>query len=131
MKTNKTNGDVTDITYSVSLAEQPVINVYFTMADGYEGTFTAKIGTNELTAEKLSDGRYLVKITGISAHLLGKTYKLTVTTSNGTAKVKVSVLSYVQGILNSEAYADNTVAQNAVAAIYSYYKAAYAYKYGN
>ena len=131
VKTNKTKGDITNITQSLSLAEAPIINVYFAPAKDYEGSFTVTLGGNALETEQLSDGRYRVQITGISAHLLGKTYTLKVTTDNGTATVKVSALSYVQGILNSETYASNEVACNAAASIYCYYKAAYAYKYGN
>ena len=131
VKQNDAAADITDITYSVSLEESPEINVYFKPVDGYTGTFTAKLGSSSVDATKQSDGRYLVTIPNISAHLLGKTYKVVVTTDSGTATVKVSVLSYVQGILNSEAYASNTKAQNAAASIYYYYKAAYAYKYGN
>ena len=98
------------------------INLYFKMAEGYSGKFEAKIGEDTATPELLSDGRYRVRIKGISAHLLAWPYNVSVTTENGSATVKVSALSYVHGLLATEGASD--VYNNAAAAIYSYWKAA-------
>ena len=62
-----------------------------------------------------------MKIANISAHQLGKTHTIVVVTDNGKATVKVSALSYVQGLLDSSSDAN---ARNAAAALYSYFKAA-------
>lgn len=127
---NNTCDSISEILYSVSVADQPTINVYFTPAEGYDGEITFKIGTKEVAGVQ-EDGVWKVQITDIAAHLMGKTFTVKATTANGTATVKVSVLSYVYGILNSERYAGNENARNAAASIYYYYKTAYDLRQAN
>ena len=95
----------------------------------YTGTFFVKLlnGDREFEVVQESATRYRVDIKNISAHLLGYMYMLEVETENGTATVTVSALSYVYSALNNEANAGNTNLQNAMAAIYYYYEAAYDY----
>ena len=119
---NISGTDIEKITYSLTLDSDTAINLYFKMAEGYSGKFEAKIGEDTATPELLSDGRYRVRIKGISAHLLAWPYNVSVTTENGSATVKVSALSYVHGLLATEGASD--VYNNAAAAIYSYWKAA-------
>ena len=115
--------DIKNITYSLTLDSTTAINVYFEMADDYDGSFN--VATEGLTATKQADGRYKVKIEGISAHELSTPRTIKVNTTSGESTVTVSALSYVNGILNG---ADQNGSYNAVSAIYSYSKAADDYK---
>ena len=81
--------------------------------------------TNANIAVKQSDGRYLVQISGIPAHRLDYTNTIRVVTDKGEFDVKVSALSYVNTILNSEKYNDNM--KKAVTSLYKYHKAAKEY----
>ena len=122
-------GDIAEngITHSLTLDSDTVINVYFKMADGYAGSFSAAVNNGaNFECVKLSGGRYCVKIKGIAAHELSNEFTITVTTENGIATVRASALSYVNSALTY--YTDDEDAQNAVAAIYAYSKAADAYK---
>ena len=119
------DADIEKITYTLALDSGTDIRVYFKPVSGYSGSFTVTVDGNTWEAEKKSDGRYLVTIQGISAHLLGTSYTIVATTDAGSATVKVSALSYVQGLLS--AYTDSRY-QNAAASIYNYYMAAQEYK---
>ena len=119
------NPDVEKITYTLSLDSGTDIRVYFKPVADYSGSFAVTVDGNTWNAVKQTDGRYLVTIPGISAHLLGTTYTVVATTDAGSATVKVSALSYVQELL--ETYTDSRY-QNAAASIYYYYAAAQAYK---
>ena len=117
--------DIEKITYSLTLDSETAINVYFQMAAGYNGSFSAKLDGDTYTASKQSDGRYLIKIKGISAHLLDDVHNIAVTTDGGGATVKVAALSYVYGLLDMADASDEY--KLAAAAIYSYSQAAEAY----
>ena len=102
------------------------------MKDSYSGEVSATLdnGTTNV-AKKLSDKKYLVQIMNIPVHELGDFHTIKVTA--GTEfNVKVAVLSYVHGVLNSEAESignvDITTMKNAVTALYRYYDAAMKYK---
>ena len=76
---------------------------------------------------RLSGAAYKrIRITGIAADKLNKAYTIEVTTDQGTARITVSALSYVNTILNSTSFSAD--AQKAMAAFYRYYEAAAAYK---
>ena len=122
------SADVEKIAYSVRLDSDTAILVYFKPTANYDGSFTVTLDGETYTATKQDDGRYLVEIPNIGAHLLGTTYTIVATTDNGTATVTVSALSYVRSILNSSAYADDATAKNAACAIYAYCAAAKTYK---
>ena len=124
---NNESTDIQKITYSVRLDSDTTILVYFKPVKNYSGEFTVTLDGDPYTATP-EGGRYVVEIPNIGAHLLGTTYTIVATTDSGDATVEVSVLSYVRGILNSSAYADDTAAKNGVCAIYAYYVAAKAYK---
>ncbi len=115
------NEDVTGVYYSLALDSGTDILVYFRPAEGYTGSFTARVNGTETSAEMQSDGRYLVKIPNISAHKLGNSYNVTVTTDHGEATAKISAMTYVWGML--ETYT-GIMEQNAAAALYKYYEAA-------
>jgi hypothetical protein len=120
------SADIQKITYSVRLDSDTAILVYIKPAANYDGSFTVTLDGETYTATKQSDGRYLVEIPNIGAHLLGRTYTIVATTDAGSATVNVSVLSYVNSMLT--AYAGNTNAENAACAIYHYGAAAKAYQ---
>ena len=82
--------------------------------------------TNANLAVKQLDGRYLVQISGIPAHLLDYTNTIQVVTDNGEFDVKVSALSYVNSVLNKDTYNDNM--KKAVTSLYRYYKATKEYR---
>ena len=118
-KENSTNGDITKITYSLTLDSETAVNVYFTPKSGYTGKFSVTVdGAAAETDEK--SGRYVVKIPGISAHQLGTAHQISVETENGTASVTVSALSYVDSML--KAYEGREDAENAACSLYWYAK---------
>lgn len=119
-KVNNTGGDIETITYSLVLDSETAIKVYFKPSGDYTGTPTVTVGDQSYTATK-TGGRYVVVIPKISAHQLINPHTIVFTTTNGTATVTVSALSYVKGALNYYSDADS---QNAMAAIYAYSKAA-------
>ena len=98
----------------------------FKPADGYKGGFSFTVDGKPAEATVQSDGRYLVKISGISAHLLGNTYNVVATTKSGSATVKVSVMSYVKTMMD---YYKDSAHLDAAASLYYYYDAANAYKH--
>ncbi len=128
--------------YTVVLDSDTAIRVYFTPAAGFNGNVSAVLDGNtgdETALERGSDGRYMVEIANIPAHLLGETHTIVVYTGDNCfgqgssvyTCVYVSVMSYVYSILTSGAYADNTLAKNAVLSMYAYWDAAVAYRYAH
>ena len=122
------SSDIEVMSYSLRLDSDTAIYLYFKPIADYDGSFTVTVNGNPATVKKQNDGRYLVKIQNIGAHMLGDPYTVVVTTSNGESTVTLSSLSYVYSILNADAYQNNSSAKNGVAAIYHYYAAAAAYK---
>ena len=106
--------DIEGINYSLLLDSDTAVYLYFEPVADYDGSFTVSVGGDPVTATKLKDGRYLVKIKNIGAHKLGDPYTVV-----------------VKGLLDAEAYKDNANAQDAAAAIYYYHVAAQSYKTKN
>ena len=134
---NFEDGNIEKAPYTVVLDSDTAIRVYFTPAAGFNGNVSALWdGKDQVYLERGSDGRYMVEIANIPAHLLGETHTITVYTgdncfgefiSAGTY-VNVSAMSYVLSVLTSDAYANNAYIKNAVASLYAYWKAAVAFK---
>jgi len=122
------NADFTRFTFATVFDSATAIRMQFTVPKGYSGIFTAEASDGTPVTVTKSGNRYTVEIADIPAHNLGKTYEITITTENGSATVNVSALSYVKIVL--DAYTE-AVPQNAMAAIYTYAKAAEALKAGN
>ena len=122
-----TNADVTAITFSLLLSSETSIYVYFAPASGYEGSFTVTVDDNAVTP-LTENGRYVVRIPNVAAHLLSTTHEIVVTTDSGTATVSVSALSYVKAMLDNYTGEDDGFKLAAAAAIYQYSKAADDYK---
>ena len=147
---NSQNSDIKKITYSLTFDSDTCINVYFEMNDGaaYDGHFSIvgldnnqywfadtstphEYSTGEiLTMEKMSDGRYRVKISGINAQHLDNEYDFKVVTEvasgtdSYTASVNVTGLSYVYSLTADGKDADT---KKAAVAIFRYFEAAKQY----
>ncbi|MBP5254677.1 MAG: choice-of-anchor J domain-containing protein, partial [Lachnospiraceae bacterium] len=82
--------DIADIKYTLSMDSETAIFVYFRPVSGYSGSIAVTIDGAAAAATLQPDGRYLVKIPNISAHLLGTTHTIVATTDSGSATVTVS-----------------------------------------
>ncbi len=129
--------NIVKASYTVILDSDTAIRVYFKPTAGFDGNVSAKWDNEgQVYLERESDGRYMVEIANIPAHLLGETHEIYVFTGddcfssviNGKTNVRVSAMSYVYGILTSAAYANDMYAKNGVASLYAYWQAARAYK---
>lgn len=119
---NQSNGDITDVNYTLALGSGTDILVYFTPKAGCELS-GVKLDNVEIKDQVTTDenGRYCVRIADIAAHQLGSTHTVVLTTANGSVTVTVSAMSYVQGVLSGNPDAD---AKNMAAALYRYWQAA-------
>lgn len=115
---------ITKATYRLNLESETMVDVFLTVEDGTELTASATFNGKTFTAVKQADGRYRIRVSGISAHLLGETIKIT-GTAGSDFTITVSALAYARAVLNSEAF--NADAKNAMAALYRYYAAVEAY----
>ena len=115
---------ITKATYKLHLDSTTVLDVFLTAEDGTQvkasGTFHGK--TYEAVKQK--DGRYLIRIPGISAHQLGDTVTIT-GTAGGSFTVTVSALSYIRSVLKNST---DKKAKDNMAAMYEYYAAVMAYR---
>jgi C1A family cysteine protease len=120
--------DFSNLSFALMCDSATEIRVLFTVSKSYAGTFTATVDNDPVDVTMLGQ-RKAVQITNVPAHELSKTYTIVVTTENGSAEITASALSYVKILL--AAYAGNSMAENAAAALYSYSAAADAYKAGH
>ena len=117
--------DFSNLSFALMCDSATEIRILFTVSKSYTGTFTATVDGDSFDVTMLGQ-RKAVQITNIPAHELSKIYEIVVTTDNGSATITASALSYVKILL--AAYAGNSVAENAAAAIYGYSAAADAFK---
>lgn len=124
---------IQSIGYRLVLDSDTALELFLRPAEGYTGKICAysrgAIGITDTGANlavKQSDGRYLVQISGIPAHRLDYTNTIRVVTDKGEFDIKVSALSYVNTIINSDKY--NTNMKKAVTSLYKYYKATKEYR---
>ena len=121
---NPEGSGVSDIAYSLNLDSSTAINLYFTV-DGTASVSGKDIEDGDLEVSS-EGGKYSVTIKNIPAHELDTKYELTISAAQ-TVTVKVSAMSYVRAVLNSEAENMDGVAiatmRNAAAAIYHYWNA--------
>ena len=115
---------ITKATYRLNLESETMVDVFLTVEDGTELTASATFNGKTFTAVKQADGRYRIRVSGISAHLLGETITIT-GTAGSDFTITVSALAYARAVLNSEAFGAD--AKNAMAALYRYYAAVEAY----
>ena len=126
--------NITKATYKLHLDAETTVDVYLTTKDGKAPTNvtltireeeSGKETTKKVTPVKQSDGRYLIRISGISAHKLGDMMTIT-GTAGKKFTVQVSALSYVRSVLNNAGSTE--AAKNCMAALYRYYEATMAYR---
>lgn len=108
------------VTYSLSLASDTSISLYFTPANGYTGGATATLDGKAVAVTK-TGGRFKVVIPNIPAPELGDMHTVRLVTAGKVTTVKVSALSYANTILSSSTK-DTEI--NAMTAFYRYYEAA-------
>ena len=126
--------NVTKATYKLHLDSETTVDVLLTTSDGEAPTNvklviheveSGKDVTKTVTPEKQSDGRYLIRVSGISAHKLGD--MMTISGTAGKAfEVQVCALSYVRSVLNSTSTSE--AAKNGLSSLYAYYAATMAYR---
>ena len=126
--------NVTKATYKLHLDAETTVDVLLTTSDGKAPTNvkltiheveSGKDVTKTVAPVKQSDGRYLIRVSGISAHKLGD--MMTITGTAGTAfEVSVCALSYVRSVLNSTSTSE--AAKNGLSSLYAYYVATMAYR---
>ena len=116
---------VAGASYKLHLDSTTTVDVFLTPERETVLTASATFNGKTYRAVRQSDGRYLVRIPGISAHQLG-----TMITVEGDAEgafaVRVSALSYVRSVLNSTKM--NKAAKDSMSALYNYYAAVLAYR---
>lgn len=111
---------ITKATYRLNLESETMVDVFLTVEDGTELTASATFNGKTFTAVKQADGRYRIRVSGISAHQMGDPITIT-GTAGSDFTITVSVLAYARAVLNSEAF--NANAKNTMAALYQYYTA--------
>ena len=116
---NKGASEVGEALMRLSLDSETALSVRLTVEDDTPLTATAQLNGKTFTAEKQNDGSYIIKIVGIKASQLGSTITIN-GTAGGEFSVTVSALAYVNSILNSSTYSNNTDAKNAMASLYYY-----------
>ncbi len=88
-------------------------------------------GKTNMAVYKPSENAYVVTISGISAHKLGKVYTVSITTGKGSGfTVKMSALSYANAIMQSDNDGENIDddLKRAVISLYKYYTATMKYR---
>ena len=119
---------VSDITFDLTLDSSTTLRVFFTPEEGFAGEFTAYLGNGtENVAVRQADGRYLVTIPDIPAHLLGQKY-LIHGEADGEYYVTLSALTYIDAVLGIPQYQGNTDMLSAMYALYQYYQAVMDYR---
>ena len=122
--------NISSVSCSLILDSVTSIYLYVTPAEGYTGAVSALLDGVSVPVTQEADGRYLVAIPAISADRLGDTHHIEILTDGAEPMtVQLSALSYVKACLENEASSREMV--NAMAALYSYYKAANDLKQAN
>ena len=128
-KSDLVKSDIDKISYSLSLNAETALNVFVAPNKNYAGDVSISIdglSENDYTVTKQeSDGRYKIVISNISAHKLGNTYNIKITTENGVSTYTVSALSFVYAVLNSNY---DTATKDAASSLYKYYEATMTYR---
>jgi len=124
------NRNISSVSCSLVLDSVTSVYLYLTPAEGYSGAVSALLDSASVPVTPEADGRYLVVIPAISADRLGDTHHIEILTDGAEPMtVQLSALSYVKACLENEASSREMV--NAMAALYSYYKAANDLKQAN
>ena len=125
--------NVTKASYKLHLDSKTTVDVFLTTKDGsapknvtmtVHEEETGRETTKTVTPEKQSDGRYMIRISGISAHRLGDMMTIT-GTAGKMFTIQVSALSYVRSVLDNST---TQTAENCLSAMYAYYAAIMSYR---
>ena len=122
MSTTKDKGSKAKFTYSLNLESGTEIYVFIRPEAGT--TVTASVDGTQVSAELLSDGRYLVIIPNIPARELDKRHLIHVEAGSEAFDIDLCALSYVNAVLNAD-FPD--IMQEAVTSLFKYYQATAAY----
>jgi len=114
---------VKKLTYCLLLDSTTSVEIYIAAEKGVEVTAQATFNGNTYHAEPGKDGRYVIRINGISAHKLSSAIEVS-GSANGEFSATLCALSYARSTINSSTTSQN--AKYAMAALYGYCKAAQA-----
>ena len=116
-----THSESITATYQLDLKTDTEMNIYVSPTSSVSATYL-----DGSVISVIQDGRYVVNIAGISAHLLGNPYTVTVKCAdNSEFNIKVSALSYVNTVLQNS---NDVTSRRAVTSLYKYFKATQAYR---
>ena len=118
------SSNIEKVSYSLLLASDTSICLYFTPASSYKGKATATLDGRNVAVTK-ADGRFKIVIPSVPAPDLGNMYTVLLMTGNKVTTVRVSALSYANALLKSST---KETLINAMTALYRYYEAAAAVK---
>nr|MCR5611346.1 hypothetical protein [Clostridiales bacterium] len=117
------NSDIEGLQYALDLEREMAIRVFITVAEDFEGEFTATVDGKDAEVTKLTDTMYMVEVKDVQAHQLSREYTITIATAEGgTLTIVGSGLSYAN--LMFDTYSSNTLGEYAAVALYRYSKAA-------
>ena len=121
---------IDDVKFALMLDSETTIILCLIPKSDYTGEVSAYVDSNKTDNMAVKYGNnYTVSIGNISAHELGKTHTVEITTQNPNSEsdsftVKMSALSYVQGAIHN----DDTDLKRAVTSLYRYYDATMTYR---
>lgn len=116
-----TGSEIGAFNFSLVLDSETTIRLFVSCGDGYTGPVTFKVDGVDAEATQLPNGRLLLEIPNLGAHMLSRTYTVSITTENSSATVTVSALSYANILFDAYATA---AAENAACALWAYSNAA-------
>ena len=122
------------ITYSMDFQSKPLIYLYIQPKGAGIDEFSASDGSEPLTWELRSDGRYRIKVEAGLIQCMNELHTVTVKSGNQQiAEIKVSGLSYVKSALeyasdhSGDPGNDSTVVNNFMVSFYRFHSLAKAY----
>ena len=116
---------IKSLAFDLELESETTINIYLYPEESYTGSVNVSLdGGTENLAVKLQDGSYIIRLSGISAHLLGEMHTISVQAKK-VFDVEISALSYAHNVLKSSS--DNNL-KKAVVALYKYYDSTVKYR---
>ena len=124
-----TDSGIESVSMDLELNSETTVHIYLNKSATYSGNVSAKLDDSdaEMAVQSGNDSnRYVVTLSGISAHKLGTTQTIHVE-ADKKFDIKVSALSYVNTVLNAE-NETYTGLKYAVTSLYNYYKATIDYR---
>jgi len=127
--TRKDSSGVDDVKFALILDSETTIELYLTPKDDYTGEVYAYLDGGNINMAVKDGGQYTVSIGNISAHKLGETHTINITTkypdaASDSFTVTISALSYVQSAIHD----DDVKMKRAVTSLYRYYDSTMTYR---